>query len=81
MPSVLYAAGNASVFVPLNSCPWTLPGFRVGSARGHFSPSEGLLYERPAWPLPVYCSLTQHFLYLFLALPQREQGDLLLLGF
>lgn len=47
MLSVLYAwdaASNASVFVPLNSCRWTLPGFRVGSARGHFSPNKGLFY-------------------------------------
>lgn len=47
MLSVMYAwdaAGNASVFVPPNSSPWTLPGFRVGSAWGHFSPNEGLFY-------------------------------------
>lgn len=75
------AAGNASIFVPLNSCCWTLPGFRVGSARGHFSPNKDLFYSRPACPLPVYCCLIQHFLYLFLAPPQRKQGDLLPLGF
>lgn len=38
------AAGNARVFVPLNSCHWTLPGFRVGSAQGHLSPNKGLFY-------------------------------------
>ena len=47
MLSVMYAqdtAGNASVFVPLNSCRWTLPGFRVGSAWGHFRPNKGLFH-------------------------------------
>lgn len=45
--SVMYAgdaAGHAGGFVSLNSSPWTLAGFRVGSVRGHFSLNKDLFY-------------------------------------